>query len=105
VRIIAYVVPALVACGFFLYVLIQFRRDEAWPKKGAGHPLTASAASVVNFPKSPGGRERQEAPRDKVPGRQAVPYVELTFPAALVVTSITVGRDAIHEDLPPRRIA
>jgi hypothetical protein len=35
VRVIAYVVPALVACGFFLFVLIEFRLDEKRRRKNA----------------------------------------------------------------------
>ncbi len=40
-------------CGFFLYVLVQFRRDEKHPRRGddslAGFPMVASGQIVRPF--------------------------------------------------------
>jgi hypothetical protein len=40
-------------CGFFLYVLVQFRRDEKHPRRGdnglAGFPIAASGQIVRPF--------------------------------------------------------
>jgi hypothetical protein len=112
VRIIAYLVPALVACGFFLYVLIQFRRDESSPRRLDTPEQTGQSANpskrVVNFPKveSTGGMHHPRAVTSEQACSDArISYVETTLPAALVVAPFTARPQGKRKHIPPRRIA
>lgn len=53
-------------CGFFLYVLVQFRRDEKHPRRGddslAGFPMVASGQIVRPFVKSSKQKNGNAAP-------------------------------------------
>lgn len=130
-RIIAYAVPAFVACAFFLYVAIQFHRDETRPRRAAGTqpaaPPTrrvvhlAAAGTVRRGPSrksntaSKEKRSRASQPGEYLQGRglkiqqqdpnsNRIPYIEMLLPVAAVVTPVTNLIEGAH-DTPPRRIA
>jgi hypothetical protein len=58
-------------CGFFLYVLVQFRRDEKRPRRHeespTGFPIVASGQIVRPLP-DPDGRRLRTAALQKGPG-------------------------------------
>jgi hypothetical protein len=58
----------LVVCGFFLYVLVQFRRDEKYPRRHGelptGFPIVVSGQIVGPLP-DPQGHRLGNAARQK----------------------------------------
>jgi hypothetical protein len=64
-------VGLLVVCGFFLYVLVQFRRDEKYPRRHrelpTGFPIVASGQIVGPLP-DPNGHRLRTAALQKGPG-------------------------------------
>lgn len=108
-RLIAYLVPALVALGFFLYVLAQFRRDEMRPRRsgGPGAGLEASGR-VMKFPQlreGAGIKGKQASASNTFAAGERIPYVETTLPAALVVVPTRTRIASKRKHTPPRRIA
>jgi hypothetical protein len=103
VRAIAFAVPALVACGFFLYVLIAFQRDEKRPRKsGDSEEPNRTVRGVVKFPEA---RKKGAAAVARKKASRGLPYVEATFPVALIVAPMAEPDDDTKTDRPPRRIA
>lgn len=130
-RIIAYAVPAFVACAFFLFVAIQFHRDETRPRRGVGARQAAPPAGRVvelaaaSTEQRKSGGEPNSASREKPPrasqlgvgptgkGMRAreqgsngnpIPYIEMMLPVAAVVTPVRDSVERAHNS-PPRRIA
>lgn len=60
-------------CGFFLYVLVQFRRDEKHPRRGdenlAGFPMAASGQIVQPLVEPGEQRNGKAAAQEDTRGR------------------------------------
>jgi hypothetical protein len=127
-RIAAMVVVAL-SCAFYIFVLIQFTREQKHSKRKAisltylgtreesraSFPLTRSEQSSMGQ-NSPSKRKlvpiaRRPAIKGVAPASQTMrnsnglPYVELMLPVTAIVTPITTAGDETHSKLLRRRRA
>ena len=122
-------IPAFLACGFYVYVLIQLRRDEKRHKPPAG-PIRGSSdgpPQLVSFTtvRKPGQsfaewsrltaqpnvtESRSTASRlpkrdPSAPKSHGITYVELALPLSSGVAPVTENRDRSYVGTLPKKIA
>lgn len=122
-------IPAFLACGFYIYVLIQLRRDEKRHKSPAApnresvdSPQQLGSFTAVRKPghsfaewsRLTGERTAPEAGRmtSRLPKRDpsapksyGITYVELALPLASGVAPVTENRERGYVGILPKKIA
>jgi hypothetical protein len=122
-------IPAFLACGFYVYVLIQLRRDEkrhkspAAPNRGsADSPQQLGSFTAVRKPgqsfaewsRLTGQRTAPEAGRTtsrlpkrdpSAPKSHGITYVELALPLSSGVAPVTENRERGYVGILPKKIA
>ncbi len=93
-----------VACIFYLYVLIQFRRDELRPRSPQGSSARAKGGEKrVLAIQDAKASKRTTAPRESRPERLS--YIETALPVAAVVPPSAKTSDVNYIGASPRRMA
>jgi hypothetical protein len=93
-----------VGCVFYLYVLIQFRRDELRPRSPQGSSAGPKGGDkrVVTIQDAKASK-RTTAPRESRP--EHLSYIETALPIAAVVPRSAKKSDVNYIGASPRRIA
>ncbi len=126
----AIVIPAIVACAFYVYVLVQLRRDD---KRHSSHsspsensiagPVELNSFTAVRKPRhsfpewsrlskrrnpaeEPKGKPANTPKQYRGAARaQRISYVELSLPLASGVAPVIEGNDTNRGDVLPKKIA
>ncbi len=122
-------IPAFLACGFYIYVLIQLRRDEkrhkspTAPNQGSSdspqHLVSFTAVrkpgqTFAQWSRLTGQRTGPEADRTtsrlskrdpSAPKSHGITYVELALPLSSGVAPVTENRERGYVGILPKKIA
>jgi hypothetical protein len=125
----AIAIPAIVACAFYVYVLIQLRRDEkrhslpsAPSERSIAGPLEFKSFMAVRKPgqsfaewsrlakrRNPGVRDANPASKPKQYKAAAklhrISYVEMSLPLSSGVAPAIEDSDISHREVFPKKIA